>query len=78
MPTRVAVDTTRVWKEERPLALACFFSQTAASISRNSRTGSSRVRKVNQIPAVNSSTTISEMPMPPPTGSVNRSPHSRR
>ena len=77
MPTRVAVDTTRVWKEERP-SLFWFFSHTAAIISRNSRTGSRRVRKVNQIPAVNSSTTISEMPMPPPTGSVNRSPHSRR
>ena len=77
MPTRVAVEMTSVWKEESPSFLS-FFSQTAAIISRNSRTGSRRVRKVNQIPAVNSSTTISEMPMPPPTGSVNRSPHSRR
>ena len=28
--------------------------------------------------AVNSSTTMKEMPMPPPSGMVNRSPHSRR
>ena len=56
----------------------CFFSQTAAIISRNRRTGSKRVRQVNQIPAENSSTTIKEMPMPPAMGKVNRSPHKRR
>ena len=47
-------------------------------ISRNSRTGKRRVWQVNQMPAVNSSTTMKEMPMPPPSGMVNRSPHSRR
>ena len=41
------------------------------------RTGSSRVRRVKNTPAVSSSTAISEMPMPPPTGRVNRSPQSR-
>ena len=51
MPTRVAVDTTSVWKDERPLPLS-FFSQTAASISRNKRTGSRRVRRVKNTPAV--------------------------
>ena len=54
-----------------------FFSQTAAIISRNSRTGSSRVRRVKNTPAVSSSTAISEMPMPPPTGRVNKSPQSK-
>ena len=54
-----------------------FFSQTAAIISRNSRTGSSRVRRVKNTPAVSSNTAISEMPMPPPTGRVNKSPQSR-
>ena len=78
MPTRVAVETIRVWKEESPLVPDCFFSHTAAIISRNRRTGSSRVRKVNQMPAVSSSTTIKEMPMPPAMGRVNRSPHKRR
>ena len=77
MPTRVAVEMTSVWKEESPPA-ACFFSHTAPIISRNSRTGSSLVRRVKPIPAANSSTTIKEMPMPPATGRVNRSPHSRR
>ena len=77
MPTRVAVEMISVWKEERP-SLPCFFSHTAAIISRNSRTGKRRVRQVNQMPAVNSSTTMKEMPMPPPSGMVNRSPHSRR
>ena len=67
MPTRVAVEMTSVWKEERPF-LPCFFSHTAAIISRNSRTGKRRVRQVNQMPAVNSSTTMKEMPMPPPSG----------
>ena len=37
-----------------------FFSQTAASISRNSRTGSSRVRRVKNTPAVSSRMTINE------------------
>ena len=77
MPTRVAVEMISVWKEERP-SLPCFFSHTAAIISRNSRTGKRRVRQVNQMPAVNSSTTMKEMPMPPPSGMVNRSPHKRR
>lgn len=43
MPTRVAVETMRVWNDER-LSLLWFFSQTAEIISRNSRTGSRRVR----------------------------------
>ena len=76
MPTRVAVEMTSVWKEESPPA-ACFFSHTAPIISRNSRTGSSLVRRVKPIPAAKSSTTIKEMPMPPATGRVNKSPHSR-
>ena len=45
IPTRVAVETTSVWKEDSPFSF-WFFSQTAASISRNSRTGSSRVLQV--------------------------------
>ena len=56
MPTRVAVDTTSVWKEESPLLVLVLFAHGARSYPGNSRTGSRRVRKVNQIPAVNSST----------------------
>jgi len=77
MPTRVAVETTRVWKDER-LSLFWFFSQTAEIISRNRRTGSSRVRRVKNTPAVSSSTTISEIPTPPAMGSTNQSPQRKR
>ena len=78
MPTRVAVDTTSVWKDERPLPLS-FFSQTAASISRNKRTGSRRVRRVKNTPAVSSRMTIKEsVRVTLPRCRVSRSPHSRR
>ena len=78
MPTRVAVDTTSVWKDERPLPLS-FFSQTAASISRNSRTGRSLVRRVKNTPAVSSKMTINErLRVTFPRCRVSRSPHNRR
>ena len=78
MPTRVAVDTTSVWKDERPLPLS-FFSQTAASISRNSRTGRSLVRRVKNTPAVSSRMTINErLRVTFPRCRVSKSPHNRR
>ena len=78
MPTRVAVDTISVWKDERPLPLS-FFSQTAASISRNSRTGRSLVRRVKNTPAVSSRMTINErLRVTFPRCRVSRSPHNRR
>ena len=77
IPTRVAVETMRVWNDER-LSLLWFFSQTAEIISRNSRTGSRRVRRVKNTPAVSSSTTISEIPTPPAMGSTNKSPQRKR
>ena len=76
--TRVAVDTISVWKDERPLPLS-FFSQTAASISRNSRTGRSLVRRVKNTPAVSSRMTINErLRVTFPRCRVSRSPHNRR
>ena len=77
MPTRVAVETMRVWNDER-LSLLWFFSQTAEIISRNSRTGSRRVRRVKNTPAMSSNTTISEIPTPPAMGSTNKSPQRKR
>ena len=78
MPTRVAVEMTSVWKEERPF-LPCFFSHTAAIISRNSRTGRSLVRRVKNTPAVSSRMTINErLRVTFPRCRVSRSPHNRR
>ena len=45
IPTRVAVETIRVWKEDR-LFLSCFFSTSACTISGNRRIGRKRVRIV--------------------------------
>ena len=75
MPTLVAVETMRAWKEER-LFLLFFFSVRAFSISGKSRMGRKWVRMVKKIPVGIRSRIRSEMPrlLPPGSGIRMKSP----
>ena len=79
MPTRVAVETIRDWREESEPPFAPFFSSMARSMSGNRRMGRKRVRRVNQIPVGIRRITRSDSPREPPPGRgmTNKSPHKK-
>ena len=80
MPTRVAVDTMRVWIPERALGLSpTRFSRDSRNISGSIRMGTNRVRMVKNSPAGIKIATSREMPRdcPPGRGMENRSPQKK-
>ena len=69
MPTRVAVETMRVWKPEiAPFSLFWFFSTESLAISGSRRMDINLVRMAKNTAAGSKISTISERPSSPPPG----------
>ena len=79
IPTRVAVETIKVWMTERALCSSPFFSKSAPTISLKRRIGRNFVRIVKYTPVGISKMTKSERgSVPPPgKGTVSKSPHKK-